>query len=241
MADTADLQAPPGDNDHGSARKSRWRRRVLVGVVVLVVLIAVAAMAVKPQPGPPPLALPQAAAGTAPPAGPVDGRWNLGAGSVAGFRVRQTLLGNHADMVGRTHTVTGTITIIHQRLAAASFHLDLTTVTIDDKPAAEFATTLDTQRYPRATCTLTQPITLPSEVTTGATVTAPATAQLTLHGVTRLVTFMVTGRRNGSVLQATGSIPITFSDWAIKPQSYGPIGSLADHGVAEFLLILHRQ
>ena len=124
---------------------------------------------------------------------------------------------------------------------AYRIHLDLTTITINDKPAAQFAETLDTQRYPSATCTLTQPITLPSEVTTGATVTAPATARLTLHGVTRPVTFTVTGRRNGSALQATGSIPITFSDWAIKPQSYGPIGSLADHGVAEFLLVLHRQ
>jgi hypothetical protein len=56
-----------------------------------------------------------------------------------------------------------------------------------------------------------------------------------------VVTFTVTGRRNRSALQATGSIPITFSDWAIKPQNYGPIGSLANHGVAEFLLILHRQ
>lgn len=241
MADTAGPETPPRDKDHRSARAPRWRRWILVGVVVLVVLIAVAAVAAKPQPGPPPLALPPAAAATAPPAGPVDGRWNLGAGSVAGFRVRQTLLGKHADMVGRTHTVTGTITIAHQRLTVATFHLDLTTITINDKPAAEFAKTLDTPSHPSATCTLTQPITLPPDVNTGATVTAPVTAQLTLHGVTRLVAFTVTGRRNGSALQATGSIPITFSDWAIKPQSYGPVGSLADHGVAEFLLILHRQ
>jgi polyisoprenoid-binding protein YceI len=209
---------------------------------VLVVLIAVAAAAVKPEPGPPPLALPPTAAGTAPAAvGPVDGRWNLSAGSVAGFRVRQTLLGKHADMVGRTHTITGTLTIAHNRLTAATFRLDLTTITINDKAATQFAQTLDTQRHPIATCTLTQPITLPAEVTTGATVTATATAQLTLHGVTRPVTFTVTGRRNRSALQATGSIPITFTDWAIKPQNYGPIGSLANHGVAEFLLILHRQ
>jgi polyisoprenoid-binding protein YceI len=181
------------------------------------------------------------AAATAPPVGPIDGRWTLGAGSVAGFRVRQALLGKHADMVGRTQTVSGTITIAQQRLTVATFRIDLTAIMINDQPAAQFATTLDTQRFPGATCTLTQPVTLPSEVTTGATVTTPVTARLTLHGVTRPVTFTVTGRRNGSALQATGSIPISFSDWAIKPQRYGPFGSLADHGVAEFLLILHRQ
>jgi polyisoprenoid-binding protein YceI len=240
MAQTAGPEARPRDNDHGAARKHRWQPWIVAGVVVLVVLIALAAVAVKPQPGPPPLALPTAAA-TAPAASPVDGRWNLGAGSVAGFRVRQTLLGKHADMAGRTHTITGTITIAHNRLTAATFHLDLTAITIDDKPSSQFAQTLDTQRYPSATCSLTQPITLPADVNTGATVTATATAQLTLHGVTRLVTFTVTGGRNGAALQATGLIPITFSDWAIKPQNYGPIGSLADHGMAEFLLVLHRQ
>jgi polyisoprenoid-binding protein YceI len=233
-------QTQPQDKQSEAPRKHRWRRWILASVVVLVVLIALAAAAVKPQPGPPPLALPTAAA-TAPASGPVDGRWNLGAGSVAGFRVRQTLLGKHADMAGRTHTVSGTITIAHQRLTAATVRLDLTTITINDKPAAQFATTLDTQRYPTATCTLTQPITLPAQVNTGATVTVTTSAQLTLHGVTRPVTFTVTGRQNGSALQATGSIPVTLSDWAIKPQSYGPMGSLADHGVAEFLLILHRQ
>jgi polyisoprenoid-binding protein YceI len=241
MTDTAGPEARTWGQHHGAPRKRRRRRWILASIGVLVVLIAFAAAAVKPQPGPPPLALPQAAAATAPAAKPVDGRWNLSTGSAAGFRVRQSLLGKHADMAGRTHTVTGTITIAHQRLTAATFHLDLTTITINDKPASQFAETLDTQRYPSATCTLTQPITLPSDVNTGATATATATAQLTLHGVTRPVTFTVTGRRNGSALQATGSIPITFSDWAIKPQNYGPIGSLADHGVAEFLLILHRQ
>jgi polyisoprenoid-binding protein YceI len=144
-------------------------------------------------------------------------------------------------MVGRTHIFTGGITVAHNRVTAATFRLDLTTITIDGKPSSQFAQTLDTQRHPTATVTLAQPITLPADVNTGATISLTATAQLALHGVTRLVTFPVAGRRNGSALEAAGSIPITFSDWAIKPQSYGPIGSLADQGVAEFLLVLHRQ
>src|SRR5512132_1449717 len=229
MTDTAGPEARTWGQHHGAPRKRRRRRWILASIVVLVVLIAVAAAAVKPQPGPPPLALPPTAAGTAPAANPVDGRWNLSAGSVAGFRVRQSLLGKHADMVGRTHAVTGTLTIAHNRLTAATFRLDLTTITINDKAATQFAQTLDTQRHPIATCTLTQPITLPAEVTTGATVTAPATAQLTLHGVTRPATFPVPRRRNRPALQATGAIPTTSTDGAIEPQNYGPIGSLANH------------
>ncbi|HEX8860825.1 MAG TPA: YceI family protein [Actinomycetes bacterium] len=239
MTDTAGPEVQPRHKHHGGQRKHRGRRWLLGSVVVLVVLIAVAAALVKPQAGPPPLALPTAAA--APAAGPADGRWSLGAGSVAGFRVSQNILGKHADMVGRTHTLTGSITVAHDRVTAATFRLDLTTITIDGKPSSQFAQTLDSRRHPTVTVTLAQPITLPADLNTGATIPATATAQLALHGVTRLVTFPVTGRRNGAALEAAGSIPITFSDWAIKPQSYGPIGSLADQGVAEFLLVLHRQ
>jgi hypothetical protein len=40
---------------------------------------------------------------------------------------------------------------------------------------------------------------------------------------------------------AARSIPITFSSWDIRgPSGYGLLGSLANHGVAEFLLILRR-
>ena len=55
------------------------------------------------------------------------------------------------------------------------------------------------------------------------------------------MTFTVSGRRDGTALQVAGSIPVTFSAWDIKGLSgYGFLGSLADHGVAEFLLVLHR-
>jgi hypothetical protein len=39
-----------------------------------------------------------------------------------------------------------------------------------------------------------------------------------------------------------GSIPIAFSRWDIKgPAGFGFLGSLADHGIAEFLLVLDRR
>ena len=43
------------------------------------------------------------------------------------------------------------------------------------------------------------------DLNTGATVTATATGQLTLHGVTRPVTFTISGRRNGPALQPGGA------------------------------------
>ena len=58
----------------------------------------------------------------------------------------------------------------------------------------------------------------------------------------RPVTVTLTARRDGPVLQAAGSIPVQFARWGIRqPAGFGPLGSLADNGDAEFLLILHRE
>ena len=50
------------------------------------------------------------------------------------------------------------------------------------------------------------------------------------------------GPLDGSWTVAAGSIPVTFSAWHIKgPGGFGFLGSLADHGTAEFLLTLNRE
>jgi F420H(2)-dependent quinone reductase len=47
--------------------------------------------------------------------------------------------------------------------------------------------------------------------------------------------------RDAAALEVAGTIPVAFSAWDIKgPAGYGLLGSLADHGVAEFLITLHR-
>jgi polyisoprenoid-binding protein YceI len=240
MTDTAPLQSRTRDNHHRPRPQRHRRRWIIAGVAALVVLLVLLAASLAVQPGPPPLALPTASAAT--PVGPVDGTWNVAAGSVAGFQIRQHVLGKSSEIVGRTSTVTGAVAVAHGQLTAASFRVDLTTVKVNDETSPQFAQRLDTQHHPSATFALTQPITVGSDLDTGATTTATATGQLTLRGVRRLVSFTISGHRNGPALEATGSIPVRFADWGIQPPtSYGPLGSLDDHGVAEFLLVLHRQ
>src|SRR5438552_123082 len=60
-----------------------------------------------PSPGP---TVPPAAAAPSPSPTPTpnyDGTWHVGAGSVAGYRVRETLFGASNIAVGRTSTITG--------------------------------------------------------------------------------------------------------------------------------------
>jgi polyisoprenoid-binding protein YceI len=128
------------------------------------------------------------------------------------------------------------------RLTSASIRVDLTAVKVGGKAQPQFAKSLGTQRYPEAAFTLAEPVTLSSAFASGTTISVTATGRLELNGVSRQVTFTVSGRRTGTALQVAGSIPVTFSAWDIKgPSGYGLLGSLADHGVAEFLLVLHPR
>jgi polyisoprenoid-binding protein YceI len=229
-------QAGPGK----SSRKRHWWRWILASVVALVVLIVLAVgLFITLQPAPAPLTLPKGAARAL--VGPVSGTWNVTAGSVVGFRVRESALGFSNDVVGRTNAVTGAIVVSGDRVTGATLRIGLTAVKVNGKTQPQFARSLDTRSHPVATFTLAWPVTLGPAFTSGATITVTGTGHLTMRGASRLVTFMITGRRDGPALRAAGSIPVMFSAWGIKGSAgYAFLGSLANHGVAEFLLVLHR-
>ncbi len=224
------------------ARKRHWWRWILGGVVALAALAVLAVgLFIKLGPTAPPLALPTAR--TSAPAGPIDGTWDVVAGSIAGFRVHESAVGFSNDVVGRTNAVTGSIVVAGDRVTGATFRIGLASIKVSGKTQPQFAKSLGTQEYPDATFTLAHPVPLGSAFASGATVTVTAPGHLTMHGASHLVTVTVSGRRDGPALQAAGSIPVAFAHWGIVgPRGgLGFLGSLANHGVAEFLLLLHRQ
>lgn len=223
-----------------SARRRHPLRWILAGVVALVALVVVAIAVFIKQPAPPPLTLP--AGSVSPPSGPAGGTWQAAPGSVAGFRVPESAMGISNDVVGRTSALTGTIVISGGQVTSATFRIGLTSIKVSGKTQPQLAKSLGTARFPAATFTLAHPVTLSPAFTAGATITTTATGELTMKGTAHLVTVTITGRRDASALQAAGSIPVPFAEWGIKaPAGFGLFGSLAAHGVAEFLLILHRQ
>jgi polyisoprenoid-binding protein YceI len=239
-AATTTLRVPAPGAPQQSRRRRHWLRWILAGTAALLVLLMVtAAIAVKLQPTPAPLALPASAAA---PAGPQDGTWQVASGSVAGFRVQQTVLTLTSEVVGRTEEVTGTVTIADGRITTATIQVNLLGLTSGGRPAPQFGKSLETQRYPDATISLARPADLDGSFASGAVATITATGQLTLHGVTRTLTVPLSARRDGANVEVAGSIPVTFRDWDIAPPTgYGILGSLADHGVAEFLVVLRRS
>ena len=182
----------------GPGHRRRWWQWLLVGVVLLVVIVVGgAAIFVKSQPSAVPLTLPSGAA--RPPAGSADSTWDVAAGSVAGFRIKESALGFGDDVTGRTTAVTGTAVIVGGRVASAVFRIGLTAITVGGKPRPQFAASLDTAAHPDTTITLAGPVRLPAGFGGGRTVTAAFPGQLTLRGVTRPVTITVSARRPGLV------------------------------------------
>jgi hypothetical protein len=229
-------------NDGKHAGQARRRRRlwwVPTGIAIVLVLIVTGVGALVSRASPAPLALPDRTA-TAP-VGPLDGAWTVRAGSVAGFRVPQTVLGFSSEVVGRTRAVTGRIAVTDARITAAIFRVSLATLTVSGKKEPQLATSLRTSADPIATIRLARLIRLTPAFASGATVRETVRGYLTLRGISKPVAITFTARRNGPDLQVAGSIPISFARWHITgPSGFGILGSLAYHGSAEFFLILRR-
>jgi polyisoprenoid-binding protein YceI len=219
-----------------TARRVKWTIIGLVAVFVIVVsgLFLFSGSIVGPAPAP--LQLPElrpttTSASTASP----DGTWRAGDGSVAGFRVPESFFVQSGTIVGRTSAVRGSLVISHHEISSGSFQVDLSKLTIGGKQNASFSQILDTNQYPQATLTLTQPIVFPSIPTNGQTISSTAIVSLTMHGITHPVTLTVMARSNGSVLEAIGSAPVLASDWRVK----SPFG-VHTNAVIEFLVVLRR-
>src|SRR3989442_789874 len=91
--------------------------------------------------------------------GSIDGTWNVGSGSVVGYRVHETLFGQSNTATGRTSSVTGSLTVAGDTVTAGSFTADLTTVASDksqrDHPVQ--GRIMNPAPYPPATLQLTHP------------------------------------------------------------------------------------
>jgi polyisoprenoid-binding protein YceI len=168
----------------------------------------------------------------------IDGAWNVAPGGQAGYRVPEMLFGQSTEAVGRTSDVSGSMTIAGTSVTDAKLEVDLTTVASDQAQRDnQFRTRImNVSTYPTATFDLTSPIDIGSVPADLAEVQLKGTGDLTMHGVTKSVTFDLVARRNGATIEVTGSLPVTFADWGIPNPSFGP-ASVGDTGTMEFAVV----
>ena len=169
----------------------------------------------------------------------LSGTYTIGSGSRAGYRVKETLLGQDTRAVGRTSDVTGTMTIAENKVTKASFSVDMTTVASDKggRDGQFQGRIMNTSEFPTATFELTTPIDLAPVPAEGVVAKYAATGKLMLHGTTKTVTIPLETKRVGDVIQVQGILSINFPDYGIDNPSGGP-ASVGDVGQMEFLLQL---
>jgi polyisoprenoid-binding protein YceI len=172
----------------------------------------------------------------------VDGTWSIAPGSQAGYRVKEVLAGLDNTAVGRTSSVTGSLTISGKSVQAGTFKVDLRSVTSDSgQRDAQFSgRIMDTAQFPTATFTLTQPIELGSLPKANQSIAVKATGTLTMHGQTKPVTFTMDAVDTGRELVVQGEIPVVFANWNISNPSFAGFVKVENNGLVEFRLLTNR-
>ena len=173
----------------------------------------------------------------------ISGSWQPTSASKFQYRVDETLFGAHNTATGSTNKVTGGMTISGATISAADLTVDMTSVNSDrtQRDGQFRSRIMNTSQFPTATVRLTQPIALGSLPAAGTVVTKKATGQLTLHGVTKTVSFDVKAQRTAAgTIEANGEIPVTFAEYNINDPSGGP-AQTEDHGTLVFLAVFSKS
>lgn len=180
----------------------------------------------------------------------VTGTWNVTTGSQAGYRVRERLanLPAESDAIGRTEDITGSITVESNgdsaRLTGGTLTVDTTTITSDESRRDNRLRSegLQTDQFPTATFTLTQPVDVPAAALQGTAADLTLTGDLTLHGVTKSVEIPAQAQLVGDAMQVAGSLTFPLSDFEISPPNVGGfILSIAEEGTLEFLVSFSKE
>ncbi|HKY49759.1 MAG TPA: YceI family protein [Candidatus Limnocylindria bacterium] len=190
--------------------------------------------------------IPTVAATAAPQANAIT--WTVDPASKANVRVREQLVRLPApnDAIITIGGAQGTFTLNPDGTFASGskISVDMTTVTTDDRQRTDSIRRdpLEVTRFRTAELvpTKAEGLTLPLPAT-GA-FTFRLTGDLTLHGVTKTVTFDVTGRREGARLTATATANPSwkFGDFGMSPPSSFSVLSIVDEIRMEFELVANQ-
>jgi polyisoprenoid-binding protein YceI len=214
-------------------------RKLVVGGVALglvLVLGAVAAYAyyftgLRTSPKPLSLSQPSGSHATASPgSNDLAGSWALSRGSVVRYRVKEQFVNQTSphEAVAETSEASGGFTIQQSpgtlQATGVKFVTHLSNLQSIDQVAGYNVTqrdrfvsrTLDVQSYPDATFQA-QTVSIPTQLSSGATVSVTMTGQLTIHGTTRDAEVHAQGRLVGNQLQINASTQFDMRDFGITP------------------------
>lgn len=164
-------------------------------------------------------------------------------GTFVGFRVEEELSSiGSTTAVGRTPTVSGTITFDGTTLSAATIEADMSAITTNDgRRDDNVQSALETGEFPTATFVLTEPIDLGDTVNTGAATTVNATGELTIHGVTTTVTLPLEAQLVDDTIVVVGSLDIDLSTYGVEAPTAPIVVSVSDQATIELQLFFTQS
>lgn len=189
---------------------------------------------------------PAATAVAAPGETAIDGTWvvDRSLGSFVGYRIGEQLASiGTTTAVGRTPGVEGEVVIADGVVTSARVIADMTQLRSDSGARDNRLRTqgIETARFPTATFELTERITLPAAASAGTPFATTLTGNLTLHGVTRLVSIPAEAQLVGANFVVVGSLEIALADYDISKPSGAGVLSIDDSGDLELQLYLSKR
>jgi polyisoprenoid-binding protein YceI len=174
--------------------------------------------------------------------GEFDGDWVPTDASEFGYRVEEVLAGISTTAVGRSNDIDGALTIAGTTATAVDVEVQIDSIKSDSALRDDQFTgrIMNAADFPTATFSLTEPIEFGVIPVGDEQVTATATGELTLRGVTNPVTFDVTAQTTDGRIGVLGSIPVVFADYGIDNPSFGQVKT-EDEGLVEFVLVFERS
>lgn len=170
------------------------------------------------------------------------------AASKASYHAHEQLVGRTlpSEAVGTSSAVSGSLVIYPDGSIAADqsqISVDLSKLQSDENRRDNFikGSALQTSRYPMATFVPRQAQGLPSPLPTAGSATFQLLGDLTVHGVTRPVTWQVTAQFGDSSLSGDATTSVNITDFGMTPPKAGPVLSIEDGLTLELAFTAARQ
>jgi polyisoprenoid-binding protein YceI len=161
--------------------------------------------------------------------------------SYAKFVVEETLRGLPATAVGQTSDISGEIFLSRDGLftaQASAFKVDLRTLKTDESMRDNYIkqNTLNTSQFPFAEFKVESVTGFPASYTENSEVRLTLAGTMTIHGVSKPITFSVLARQSGNTLTAAAQANFKMTDFGMSPPSVF-VASAKDEVLVEVVLI----
>lgn len=177
----------------------------------------------------------------------MDGSWHVirGAGdntSQAGYTFDEKLPAGSKTTSGRTEDVEGDVKVEDKKLTEGKITVDVASISsdVEKRDINVRKSILHTDKFPKASFTLTEPADVSKLPDDGTTEKVKVTGDLELHGKKNPVTAELKVLRTGENVILQGNIPFKRSDFDIQTPQF-VAATIADEGTIDLLLVLEQD